>query len=69
LVRVLTRFSILNVFFYRLNAHCFILGQIGKILGDKWKEMTDSDKTPYVTKAEADKKRYEKEKAEHDGKE
>ncbi|KAG2185786.1 hypothetical protein INT43_002223 [Umbelopsis isabellina] len=44
-------------------------GQIGKILGDKWKEMDDSDKAPFAAKAEADKKRYEKEKAEHDGKE
>ncbi|KAI7891561.1 high mobility group box domain-containing protein [Mucor mucedo] len=38
-------------------------GQIGKILGEKWKSMTDEQKKPYVDKAEADKKRYESEKA------
>ncbi|KAF7731699.1 Non-histone chromosomal protein 6 [Apophysomyces ossiformis] len=38
-------------------------GQIGKILGEKWKGMTDEQKKPYVEKAEADKKRYEDEKA------
>ncbi|CAO3696048.1 unnamed protein product [Umbelopsis ramanniana] len=43
-------------------------GQIGKILGDKWKAMTDKDKEPYIAQAETDKKRYEKEKAAHDSK-
>ncbi|KAI7898173.1 high mobility group box domain-containing protein [Cokeromyces recurvatus] len=38
-------------------------GQIGKILGEKWKAMSDEEKKPYVQKAEADKKRYESEKA------
>ncbi|KAI8149163.1 high mobility group box domain-containing protein [Fennellomyces sp. T-0311] len=38
-------------------------GQIGKILGDKWKNMTDEEKKPYVEKAQEDKKRYEAEKA------
>ncbi|CAO3644306.1 unnamed protein product [Mucor hiemalis] len=38
-------------------------GQIGKILGEKWKAMTDDQKKPYNQKAEADKKRYEDEKA------
>ncbi|KAI8969286.1 high mobility group box domain-containing protein, partial [Mycotypha africana] len=37
-------------------------GQIGKLLGEKWKSMSDEDKKPYVAKAEADKKRYEDEK-------
>jgi hypothetical protein len=37
-------------------------GEIGKILGDKWKHMNDRDKKPYVEKAEQDKKRYESEK-------
>ncbi|CCE86454.1 Piso0_004944 [Millerozyma farinosa CBS 7064] len=40
-------------------------GQVGKLLGEKWKAMSSEDKTPYETKAEADKKRYEKEKAEY----
>jgi hypothetical protein len=38
-------------------------GEIGKILGDKWKHMSERDKKPYVEKAEIDKKRYESEKA------
>ncbi|EIE79999.1 hypothetical protein G6F46_001817 [Rhizopus delemar] len=38
-------------------------GEIGKILGAKWKEMTEEEKKPFVEKAEADKKRYEDEKA------
>lgn len=40
-------------------------GQVGKLLGEKWKAMTSEEKVPYETKAEADKKRYEKEKAEY----
>ena len=39
-------------------------GQVGKLLGEKWKAL-NSDKLPYENKAEADKKRYEKEKAEY----
>ncbi|ORZ05029.1 non-histone chromosomal protein 6 [Absidia repens] len=38
-------------------------GQIGKLLGKKWSEMSDADKKPYVEKAEKDKARYEAEKA------
>jgi hypothetical protein len=34
-----------------------------KKLGEMWKEMTDEDKRPYEKKAEADKERYEREKA------
>lgn len=40
-------------------------GQVGKLLGEKWKAMNADEKVPYETKAEADKKRYEKEKAEY----
>ncbi|GAN07545.1 non-histone chromosomal protein 6 [Mucor ambiguus] len=38
-------------------------GTLGKLLGEKWKAMSDEEKKPYVDKAEADKKRYEDEKA------
>lgn len=38
-------------------------GEIGKLLGKKWKDMSEKEKVPYVDKAEEDKKRYEKEKA------
>lgn len=40
-------------------------GQVGKLLGEKWKALTPEDKIPYENKAETDKKRYEKEKAEY----
>lgn len=40
-------------------------GQVGKLLGEKWKALTADDKVPYESKAETDKKRYEKEKAEY----
>ncbi|PVU95523.1 hypothetical protein BB561_001772 [Smittium simulii] len=38
-------------------------GQLGKILGEMWKTMTDEQKKPYALKAEKDKQRYETEKA------
>ncbi|KAK2068675.1 hypothetical protein P8C59_003304 [Phyllachora maydis] len=37
-------------------------GQVGKILGERWKALSDKQRTPYETKAAADKKRYEDEK-------
>jgi hypothetical protein len=37
-------------------------GQIGKILGERWKNMTDKDKQQYEAKATKDKERYEAEK-------
>ncbi|KAF9649583.1 hypothetical protein BDM02DRAFT_3094565, partial [Thelephora ganbajun] len=37
-------------------------GEIGKLLGAKWKEMDDEEKKPYVDQAAADKIRAEKEK-------
>ena len=40
-------------------------GQVGRLLGEKWKALSTEDKTPYENKAAADKKRYEKEKAEY----
>ncbi|RDW86557.1 high-mobility group nucleosome-binding protein [Aspergillus mulundensis] len=38
-------------------------GQVGKMLGEKWKALSDKDRKPYEDKAAADKKRYEDEKA------
>jgi len=38
-------------------------GEVGKILGEKWKELTDKEKVPYDKKAQQDKERYEAEKA------
>ncbi|ETN46722.1 non-histone chromosomal protein 6 [Cyphellophora europaea CBS 101466] len=40
-------------------------GQVGKVLGDKWKALTDKQREPYEKKAAADKKRYEDEKAKY----
>lgn len=37
-------------------------GQVGKMLGERWKALSDEEKLPYQAKAEADKKRYESEK-------
>jgi len=41
-------------------------GDVGKLLGEKWKTMGPSDKKPYEDQAEADKKRAAKEKGEYD---
>jgi hypothetical protein len=38
-------------------------GQVGKLLGERWKALDDKQRTPYEAKAAADKKRYEDEKA------
>ena len=38
-------------------------GELGKILGARWKEMDDAAREPYVAKAAEDKARYEREKA------
>jgi len=40
-------------------------GQVGKLLGEKWKALSAEDKAPYESKADADKRRYEKEKTEY----
>lgn len=38
-------------------------GQVGKILGERWKALNEKQRGPYEAKAAADKKRYEEEKA------
>lgn len=43
-------------------------GELGKLLGQKWKELDEAAKKPYADKAETDKKRYEREKAAYDAK-
>ncbi|KAF1947830.1 non-histone chromosomal protein 6 [Clathrospora elynae] len=38
-------------------------GEVGKLLGEKWKALNEKQRIPYDAKASADKKRYEEEKA------
>jgi non-histone chromosomal protein 6 len=38
-------------------------GQVGKLLGERWKALNDKQRAPYEAKAVIDKKRYEDEKA------
>ncbi|KAJ1815427.1 Non-histone chromosomal protein 6 [Coemansia sp. RSA 2599] len=42
-------------------------GNIGKLLGDMWKSMSDKEKAPYVKQADEDKKRYDAQKAAYAG--
>lgn len=49
----------------RANNPGISFGQIGKLLGEKWKSMDAEERAPHEAKAEADKKRYELEKAEY----
>ncbi|GAA5822806.1 hypothetical protein JCM5353_003530 [Sporobolomyces roseus] len=41
-------------------------GEIGKLLGAKWKEADADDRAPFEEKAKEDKARYEKEKADYE---
>ncbi|KAI8449560.1 high mobility group box domain-containing protein [Phakopsora pachyrhizi] len=41
-------------------------GEIGRLLGQKWKSLSDEEKKPYEDMAGRDKKRHEAEKAEYD---
>lgn len=41
-------------------------GEVGKLLGAKWKELDESEKKPYVEQAARDKERADKEKADYD---
>ncbi|GBF59979.1 non-histone chromosomal protein, partial [Trichophyton mentagrophytes] len=38
-------------------------GQVGKVLGERWKALSDKQRVPYEEKAATDKQRYEDEKA------
>lgn len=38
-------------------------GQVGKVLGERWKALNESQRRPYEAKAATDKKRYEDAKA------
>jgi hypothetical protein len=40
-------------------------GEVGKLLGERWKELTDKDKKKYEDQAKIDKERYETEKAQY----
>jgi hypothetical protein len=40
-------------------------GQVGKVLGERWKALNEKQRTPYEAKAAQDKKRYEDEKAQY----
>ena len=42
-----------------------VLGQVGKVLGDRWKALSEKQREPYEKKAATDKKRYEDEKAKY----
>jgi len=41
-------------------------GEVGKLLGAKWKELDDGEKKPYVDQAARDKERADEEKAAYD---
>ncbi|KAJ6526594.1 high mobility group box domain-containing protein [Mycena vulgaris] len=43
-------------------------GEVGKLLGAKWKELDDEEKKPYVDQASKDKTRAEDEKLAYEGK-
>ncbi|KJA22161.1 hypothetical protein HYPSUDRAFT_41316 [Hypholoma sublateritium FD-334 SS-4] len=43
-------------------------GEVGKLLGAKWKELDDAEKKPYIDQAARDKERADDEKAAYDNK-
>jgi hypothetical protein len=36
-------------------------GEVGKTIGEMWRELDDADRAPYQAQADLDKKRYERE--------
>ncbi|MCJ1466593.1 Non-histone chromosomal protein 6 [Pseudocyphellaria aurata] len=47
----------------RANEPCATTGQVGKVLGERWKALNMKQREPYEAKAKTDKQRYEDEKA------
>lgn len=45
---------------------CCMVGEIGKLLGARWKELDEEEKKPYIDQAARDKERAEKEKKAYD---
>ncbi|KAF9480627.1 HMG-box, partial [Pholiota conissans] len=43
-------------------------GEVGKLLGAKWKELDEDEKKPYIDQAAKDKERADEEKAAYDNK-
>ncbi|KAJ3490018.1 hypothetical protein NLJ89_g11474 [Agrocybe chaxingu] len=43
-------------------------GEVGKLLGAKWKELDEAEKKPYIDQAARDKERADEEKAAYDNK-
>jgi len=43
-------------------------GEVGKLLGAKWKELDEEEKKPYIEQAARDKTRAEQEKSEYENK-
>ena len=41
----------------------YLAGQVGKVLGERWKALNPKQREPYEAKAKTDKERYESEKA------
>lgn len=41
-------------------------GEVGKVLGEKWKALSEAEKKPYEDKAKAEKEKYVKVKADYD---
>lgn len=56
-------FLFLKTYFLETLTCRRLLGQVGKLLGQRWKELDEVQRTPYEVKAAEDKKRYTDEKA------
>lgn len=51
-----------GIVFAHLLIHSSPPGQVGKLLGERWKALDEKQRAPYDAKAATDKKRYEEEK-------